>query len=101
MFEHFNQCGDAGGVVLDGKMLCISDQIYLIADKPIQPNDMTLSVLQYGTILPSPSTDIESQTRRNSQRARLREEFRKLTAGIIPPPPCDTILHTLETAVDS
>ncbi len=101
MFEHFNQCRDAGDAVLDGKMVCIADQIYLIADKPVQPNDMTLSVLQYVAILPSPSTDIESQTGRNSQRTRLREEFGKLTAGIIPSPPGDTILHTLETAMDS
>jgi len=52
-------------------------------------------------ILPSPSPDIESQTGRKSQRASLREEFGKLAAGVIPPPPRDTILRTLETTLDS
>jgi hypothetical protein len=82
-------------------MICISDQIHLIADKPVQPDDMTLSVLQYVAILPAPSTDIESQTGRNSQRASLSEEFGKLAAGIIPASPGDTILHTLEATLDS
>jgi hypothetical protein len=101
MFEHFNECRDAGDAVLNGKPICISDQIHLIADKPVQPNDTPLSVLQDVAILPSPSTDIEPQAGWNSQRASLREEFGKLTAGIIPASPGDTILHALETTLDS
>jgi hypothetical protein len=101
MLEDFDQRRDAGDAALNGKMIRIPDQVHAIADKPVQPDDMIRSVFQYAAVLPSPSTDIESQTGRNAQHTCLREKFGQLAAGIVPASPGHAILHALETTLDS